>query len=85
MTLGIRLGYQREMLARPASRQFKRKTLDTLDSAAGKNGNIHGDFLGEIAVYASTGAGIFALGIFAYDDPVEITGADIGQRRFNAR
>jgi hypothetical protein len=43
------------------------------------------DLFGEALVRAAAAAGIFAFGVLAHDDPVEIADADIAQGRGHAR
>ena len=85
VALGIGFGNQRQQLARARAGQFQRETLDALDPVAGEDRDVDADLLGQPLMGAAADAGIFALGILAHDDPVEIARPDARQRASDAR
>ena len=72
MALRVRLGDQREVLARALARELEREAVDALDALAGEDRGLGGDLLGQSLVHAAAGAGVFALGVLPDDDPVDI-------------
>ena len=52
--------------------QAEREAQDAFDAGAGHDGNVGGHFDRMALMHAAADAGIFALGVFANDDPVEI-------------
>jgi hypothetical protein len=84
MALRVRLGDDGEELARTRLRQLESVAHDPGDAGAGENGELGADFLGQAAMNAPAGAGVFAFGVLADDDPVEVARADAAQRRLDA-
>ena len=80
VTLGVRLGDQREPAPRPRARQCEGKAHDPGAAGAGEHGELGADLLGQAAMHPAPGAGVFALGVLAHDDPVEVAGPDPTQR-----
>jgi hypothetical protein len=73
-----------QQLARPRTGQLESKAHDTRHACAGVNGNFRSDFVGLTAMRAAALPGVFSLGIFAHDHPIEIFGRNCPQGTFNA-
>ena len=67
------------MLARARPSDIEGEAHDAFDADAGEDGDFGGDFLGQAAMGAPAVAGVFAFGVFAHDEPVEIAGPDVTQ------
>ncbi len=85
MALGVGLGDDGEVLARPGAGQFEGEAHDPRDAVPGEHGDFGADFFRLAAMGAPADAGIFALAVLAHDHPVEITRPDIGERTGQAR
>ena len=72
VALRVRLGDQRQVLARALARQLEREAVDALDAGAREHGSLGGDLLRQAPVHAAAGAGVLALGVLADDDPVDV-------------
>ena len=84
MLLGIGFGDHGEQFARALCRDAEGGTHDAGDAGAGEDRGFGGDFLRVATMGAAAMAGIFALGIFAHDHPVDIAGRHFAQRRGEA-
>ncbi len=80
VALGVRLGDDGQKLARPRLRQLEGEAHDAADAGAGEDRDFGRHFLRQAAMRAAALAGIFAFGILADDDPVEIVGRNARQR-----
>ncbi len=83
--LGVGFRDHGQQLAGPRPGQFEGITHDPRDAGAGEDRNLGADLFGHALVGAAAIAGIFAFGVLAHDDPVEIPRADPRQRRGDAR
>lgn len=79
--LRIALGHHCQHLPRPACRCFKSEAHQPADTVAGKDGDLCGCLPLLASVRATTLPGIFALAVLADDDPVEVAGLAIPERR----
>ena len=89
VALRVRLGDQRQVLARPLARQLEGEAVHALDAAAREGRDLHRDFVRQAGVHAAAGAGILALGVLAHDHPVDLVRVahrrgDAGQQRATA-
>src|SRR5688500_2261112 len=71
MALRVRLGDQRQMLARPLARQLEGETVHALDAFAREDRGFGGDLFGQSLVHAAAGARVLAFGVLAHDHPVD--------------
>ena len=84
MALGVGLGHHGQQLAWARLRQAKGIAHDALHTGAGHDGHVGGHFDRVALVGPTAHAGVFALGVFAHDDPVQVFGAAALERRINA-
>ena len=80
VTLCIRFGDHRQMLARPRLRQLEGEALDAGHAGARHDRDIGGDFDRMALVRAPADTGILALGIFANNHPVQVIRPEARQR-----
>src|SRR5260221_6862830 len=59
------------MLSRALARQLEGEAMDALDAAAREGGHLQCHFVVQAGVHTATGAGVFAFGVLAHDDPVD--------------
>ena len=78
MALGIRLGDERQVLARALPRQLEGEAMHALDAAASEGGDLHRHLVLEAGVHAAARARVFALGVLAHDHPVDVAPAISG-------
>ena len=83
--LRIGFGHHGQMLARPLARAIKGEAHDPLDPDTGENRHLGRHLLRQPTMRPPAMAGIFALGILPHDQPVEIAGPDVPQRRNHPR
>lgn len=72
MPLGVGLRHERQVLAWAGARKLECIPMNALDTRAREYGCLGRDFLGQPAVRAPAAPGIFAFGILADDDPVDL-------------
>ena len=72
VALRVGLGDQREVLARAFFREFESKAVDPFHALAREDRGLGRDFVRQSPVNAAARAGVFALGVFADDDPVDL-------------
>lgn len=84
VALRVALGHIGKVLPGPALRSLESKTRKALDAMARENGDFGGSLPGPAAVRAASLAGVLALAVLADDDPVQVAGAAVAQRRLGA-
>ncbi|MNV29147.1 hypothetical protein D3C71_1203620 [compost metagenome] len=85
VALRVALGDDGELLAGARLRQAEGKAQDALHAHAGHDGDIGGRLDGVALVHAAAHARVFAFGVFAHDDPVQVLGRAALERRVDAR
>ncbi len=85
VTLRVRLGDDGQELSRPRLGQAEGEPHDPLDAGAGEHRHIRRGFQRRALVHPAADAGVFALGVLAHDDPIELAAVDVAQRRRDPR
>ena len=83
----VRLGDERELLALwvvALAGELERIANAALAAAAGVEGRLRGDFVGRAFVHEALDAAVEVFGVLADDDEVDVGGAFVAQRRFDA-
>src|SRR4051812_27548149 len=83
VALRVRLGDERQVLARPFARQLEGEAVDPFHAGTREHGNFGGNFIFEPGMNSSARARVLALGVLADDDPVDL--ACISQVRSDSR
>ncbi len=84
MALGVGLGDHRQQLARPRLRQAEGEAHDALHARAGHHAHVGGHLDGMALVGAAAHARVFAFGVLAHDDPVQVLACAALERRIDA-
>ena len=82
--LGVGLGDHGQVLARAGAGDVEGDAHDPLHAAAGEDGDLGGDLLGQAAVRAPALTGILALRVLAHDHPVQVARVHVAQGRGHA-
>ncbi len=85
MALRIALGDHGQQFARTGLRETERKTHDAFNAGARQDGYVRGSFDRMALMHATAHARIFALRIFADNDPIQILGLAALQGSIDAR
>ncbi len=73
------------MFLAPALGQIEGVAQDAVDADAAHHGFLHDDLALGAGIHLAADRGIFALGVFAHDEEIDIAGLAAGERRWNAR
>src|SRR5437588_763507 len=72
MALCVRLCNEREMPARALARELEGEAVDALDATAREGRHLHCDLVAQAHMHAPARARVFAFGVLAHDDPVDL-------------
>ena len=84
VALRVALGDDGQQLARTRLRQLEREAHDAFDAGAGHHRHVGGGLDRMALVHAAADAGVFAFGVLAHDDPVQVVRAAALQRAVDA-
>jgi hypothetical protein len=85
VALRVRLGDHRQVPAGPRPGELEREAQDPFDACARHDRHVHRGLDRQPLVHAAADAGVFAFGVLAHDDPVEVFAAAGAQRALKPR